>query len=79
MAIAEHEQVLEIGPATGQLPVNLIRSGLSVVVVEPGPQLAAFLQSQSWAEDQLQVICSTFEQFDSDTSYAAIFAANSFH
>lgn len=79
MTIAEHEQVLEIGPATGQLTVILIRNGLSIVAVEPGPQLAAFLQSQSWADDQLQVICSTFEQFDSDTSFAAIFAANSFH
>ena len=79
MEIAENSQALEIGPATGQLTAALLQNNLHVTAVEPGPQLASYLQSQPWATEKLQVVCSTFEQFDGSLSYSAIFAANSFH
>jgi SAM-dependent methyltransferase len=79
MEVIEDEPLLEIGPATGQLTVTLLACGLRVVAVEPGPQLAAYLQAKSWADHRLQVICSTFEDFNSDESFAVIVAANSFH
>ena len=79
MDIAENEQILEIGPATGPLTVTLLQCGLNVVAVEPGPQLVSYLQSQPWADEKLQVVCSTFEAFNSEDSFAAIIAANSFH
>lgn len=79
LEVAEDERILEIGPATGQLTAALLACGLRVVAVEPGPQLAAYLQSKSWADQKLHVVCSTFEGFESDEPFAAIVAANSFH
>lgn len=73
------DRVLEIGAGTGQLTGSLIRSGLQVVALEPGNHLAEVLRRKPWAAQGLQVIESTFEDFQFQEPFAAIFAANSFH
>ena len=77
--LAEGDRVLEIGPATGQLTASLLACGLSVVALEPGAHLAAYLKQQPWSSEALQVVVNTFEDFVADQAFSAIFAANSFH
>jgi SAM-dependent methyltransferase len=69
-------RVLEIGAGAGQLTATLVEAGFDVVALEPGGELrrrtaarvpAATLRSE------------TFEDFEPDGRFDAIFSANAFH
>jgi hypothetical protein len=52
---------------------------LSVVALEPTPQLAAVARERLAPFDQVQVHVETFEAFADDEPYCAVVAASSFH
>lgn len=61
-ALGPGSSVLEIGGGTGQATVPLAARGLSVVVVELGPSLAARLRDRA-AGLPVQVVTSAFEDY----------------
>ena len=72
--------VLEIGPGTGQATRQLAERGVHVLAVELGPNLADRARRNLAAFEQVQVVTSSFEEWDAgDRTFDAVFACNCFH
>ncbi|TCL56150.1 methyltransferase family protein [Hydrogenispora ethanolica] len=61
--LPNHARVLEIGAGTGIATVELVRRGLQVVALEPGPAMAAILK-RNLKDCQAEVIESKFEDWE---------------
>src|SRR5262245_6875414 len=61
--LAAGDPVLEIGAGTGQLTRGLIRAGLQVEALEPGPRLASRLRANLGAGAPLRVRETPFEDY----------------
>jgi len=72
--------VLEVGAGTGQLTTALMRAGLRVVALEPGPNMAAHLRHTFHDEHGFTMEQSVFEDYEAaDRQFAAVVSANAFH
>lgn len=75
----EGDQVLEIGCGPGVATEGLLRLGLDVWALEPGPALAQRTRER-FAGSSLHVETATFEEWARrGHSYRAVIAASSFH
>ena len=74
-------RAVEIGPGTGQATRPLLEHGISVMAVEPGEKLAAFLSSKLGGEfPRLDVVKAKFEDAELESgAFDLVFAATSFH
>lgn len=73
-------RVLEIGAGTGQLTMPLVRRGIAVTALEPGPRMAAILSHRLEEYADARVIGSRFEEADvGRASFDAVVAATAFH
>ncbi len=72
--------VLEVGAGTGQLTSALLGAGLRVVALEPGPNMAAYLQRRFQDQVGFTVQESLFEDYEATQGqFAAVMSANAFH
>ncbi len=69
-------RVLEIGAGCGQLTVGLLEAGFEVVALEPGSSLRACAEARAPAA---RFVASTFEDYDADGRFDAVYSANAFH
>jgi SAM-dependent methyltransferase len=69
-------RVLEIGAGTGQLTHPLVELGFEVVALEPGPALRTRAAALAPAA---RFVAATFEDFEPDRSFDAVFSSNAFH
>lgn len=69
-------RVLEIGAGCGQLTVGLLEAGFEVVALEPGASLRACAEARAPAA---RFVASTFEQYEPDGRFDAVYSANAFH
>jgi SAM-dependent methyltransferase len=72
-------RVLEIGPGTGQLTVDLAARGLDVTAVELGPALAGVARRNLAAFPNARVVVGDFEEYDVPEPLDAVVAATAFH
>jgi cyclopropane fatty-acyl-phospholipid synthase-like methyltransferase len=73
-------RVLEIGPGTGQLTVQLVRFGCSMTAVELGPNLAEVARRNLADFPRTEVIAADFEQWPLPTEpFDAVVSATAFH
>ena len=69
-------RALEIGAGTGQLTGTLLGAGYDVVALEPG----AVLRGRATARLPTATFCpETFEEFEPEDRFDAIFSSNAFH
>jgi SAM-dependent methyltransferase len=72
--------VLEVGAGTGQLTRALLRTGLQVVALEPGPNMAAYLKDSFADQPGFSVEQSLFEDYETEEGqFDAVVSANAFH
>ncbi len=72
--------VLEVGAGTGQLTGALLKAGLRVVALEPGPNMAARLRLSFEGQPGLMVARSLFEDYEAgEGEFATVVSANAFH
>ena len=72
--------MVEIGPGTGKLTEPLLRHGISVTAIEPGPRMVAFLTRRFEETSDLEIIGSRFEDADLPVgAFDAVAAASAFH
>lgn len=70
-------RVLEVGPGTGLVTAHLLNEAAEVVVIEPDPEMAAYLSDRFAA---VRVINDTFEHADlGERQFDLVVAATSFH
>jgi SAM-dependent methyltransferase len=69
-------RVLEIGAGAGQLTDTLVEAGYEVVALEPGAALREHAAARARAAT---FRLETFEEFEPDSRFHAIFSANAFH
>ncbi|MEU9156747.1 class I SAM-dependent methyltransferase [Streptomyces sp. NPDC048417] len=73
-------RVLEIAPGTGQLTVDLARSGCGITAVELGPSLAAVARRQLAAFPAVDVVTAGFERWELPPEpFDAVVCATAFH
>jgi SAM-dependent methyltransferase len=73
-------QIVEVGPGTGQATVDLLVRGATVMAVELGPNIAAFLRKKFEGDERLTVVNSPFETAPLlSGSFDCLAAATSFH
>ncbi|MER5517355.1 class I SAM-dependent methyltransferase [Streptomyces sp. NPDC002763] len=73
-------RVLEIAPGTGQLTVDLARSGCAITAVELGPSLAAVARRQLAAFPAVDVVTADFERWELPPEpFDAVVCATAFH
>lgn len=72
-------RVLEIGPGTGQLTVELAVRRLDVTAVELGPALAGVARRNLAAFPNARVVIADFEEYDVPEPVDAVVAATAFH
>ena len=78
--VGPSRKALEIGAGTGQATRPVLETGCDVTALEPGRNMARFLEEKFKAAPNFRVICETFEDFSGeDDTYDLIFAATSFH
>ncbi len=77
--IRRGSSALEIGIGTGQATAPFLKSGLSVTAVEYGENLAAYCQDKFAAYSGFQVVCSKFEEFQTEESFDLLYSATAFH
>jgi Ribosomal RNA adenine dimethylase len=58
--------VLEVGAGTGQLTSALLGAGLRVVAIEPGPNMAAYLQHRFHDQPGFSLQESLFEDYEAE-------------
>lgn len=75
------DSVLEIGAGTGQATIQLLERGLSVLAVDPSPEMADLLTRKiKQAGLDARVVVSDFESVDlADHAFPLILAATSWH
>jgi SAM-dependent methyltransferase len=78
--VGEGSSVLEVGCGTGQATRSLAALGCSVTAVEPGPGMAALARRRTAAFGDVDVVTSTFEEWDGrGERFDALVAASSWH
>ena len=77
--LKEADLILEIGAGTGQLTESLASSGLNVVALEPGHEMADVLREKLETHEHCVIVEAYFEEFETKQKFSGIFAANSFH
>jgi SAM-dependent methyltransferase len=74
------DQVVEIGPGTGQLTLPLVERGYDVTAVEPGAQLATILRGKLLDYDNATVLEGRFEDVDlPENTFQLVVGATSLH
>jgi SAM-dependent methyltransferase len=79
------DRVLEVGAGTGKATVALGASGVTVVALEPSPEMAAVARRRCAALDRVVVVERGFEEWSRTdgaaevASYAVVAAAQSWH
>jgi hypothetical protein len=69
-------RVLEVGAGCGQLTWALVAAGFDVVALEPGPALR---QRAAARVPEAALHAATFEEFEADGRFDAVFSSNAFH
>lgn len=69
-------RVLEVGAGTGQLTGALLAAGMQVVALEPGDALRALAERRF---PDVLFEAATFEEFEPDRRFDAIFSSNAWH
>ena len=78
--VGPSRRALEIGAGTGQATRPVLETGCDVTALEPGRNMACFLEEKFKSAPNFRVICETFEDFsEEDDTYDLIFAATAFH
>ncbi|MBE1446802.1 rRNA adenine N-6-methyltransferase family protein [Paenibacillus sp. OAS669] len=79
--VTERDQLIEIGPGTGQATLPFAERGLSIHCIELGEKLAAILKRKCERYPQVTVDVSPFETWESDTvpQPRLIYSAAAFH
>ena len=74
-------RAVEIGPGTGKATRPLLDHGIAVTAVEPGGQLAAFLNQKLGGDfPRLDVVVAKFEEAELEAgAFDLVLAATSFH
>lgn len=73
-------KALEIGAGTGRATVFVLDAGYAVTAVEPGENMAAFLQDRLGGTSGLNIIVAAFEDAPlEDESCDLIYAGSAFH
>ena len=73
------DRVLEVGCGTGQLTASLVRRGLRVVAVDPGPRMIERARMRMGAA-AVEFVCARFEDVALPReSFCAVFSATAFH
>jgi SAM-dependent methyltransferase len=79
-ALTQGSRVIEIGCGTGQATLPLARRGLVLTALELGPHLAALARQKLADFPSVNVITSSFEDWEPDDSpIDAVIAVNSLH
>ena len=77
--VAVH-RALEIGCGTGQATWPMARRGLPLVCIEPGPHLATLARQNLAGFQNVQVLCSSFEEWVLEAEpFDLVFSANAIH
>lgn len=79
--ITVDDQLLEIGPGTGQATIRFAESGFKIHCVEFGDQLAAILKQRCMRYPNVTIDISPFETWKSDifNQFTLIYSASAFH
>ena len=78
--LSRSSRVLEIGCGTGQLTVPMARTGVQIVAVELGADLAAVARRNLAGFDHVQVVEAAFEDWPlPDESFDLVVSATAFH
>lgn len=78
--ITVDDQLLEIGPGTGQATLRFAETGFTIHCVELGDKLAAILKHKCERYPNVTIDISPFETWDSEdfTRFALIYSASAF-
>ncbi|MFJ5842997.1 class I SAM-dependent methyltransferase [Streptomyces shenzhenensis] len=78
--IGKGSRVLEIGPGTGKLTVDLAASGCRITAVELGPALAAVARQRLRGHPSATVVVADFERWELPAEpFDAVVCATAFH
>ncbi|MFG1925142.1 class I SAM-dependent methyltransferase [Cryptosporangium sp. NPDC048952] len=78
--VGQNAAVLEVGCGTGQATRSLAVLGCSVTALEPGAELSALARRRLASNSNVDVVSSTFEQWDdSGRRFDLLVAASSWH
>ncbi|MGI5899044.1 MAG: class I SAM-dependent methyltransferase [Christensenellales bacterium] len=73
------KQALEIGLGTGQATLPFLKTGCNITAVELGEDLAEFSRQKFSEYENLTIINSSFEDFETGTAFDLIYSAMAFH
>jgi SAM-dependent methyltransferase len=74
------QQALEIGCGSGQATKSIATRGISILCIEPGPNLAALAQHNLGEFRNVRVVCSSFEEWTLEPQpFDLVFSANAIH
>ena len=75
------DQLLEIGPGTGQATMRFAEAGFKIHCVELGDNLAAILKQKCESYPRVTIDISAFETWQSEcfTQFTLIYSATAFH
>jgi SAM-dependent methyltransferase len=71
--------LLEIGPGPGKATLPLARKGFRITAIELGTELAEQAQRNLAAFPAVDVVTSSFEEWDAEHEYDLIYAATAWH
>jgi len=77
--LPDRARILEVGCGTGQLTTTFADAGFEIVAVEPGPDLAAHARANTEKYPNVQLEVSMLEDYENDTPFDLVLAAQSFH
>jgi SAM-dependent methyltransferase len=72
------DRVLEVGTGTGRATLPMAQRGFRITGLEPGHNLAVVAR-RNLQEFDVNVVESSFEDWEADDEYALVFAATSWH
>jgi len=75
----ETSQLLEIGAGSGIATVELAKFGCRLVGMEPGANLAEIAKKVTAAHPNVEIIEETFEAYETEEKFDALFAFTAFH
>ena len=72
------DRLLEIGCGPGTATLPFAERGFRIAAVEPGAEMVRLARSRLRGHD-VEVVQASFEDWNGDTGYALVFAAQAFH
>lgn len=79
-SLSKKKEILEIGPGTGQITFPFAEKGFSITCIELGKELADFLIKKFRGYQNIDVINSSFEDWNSGgKTFDLIISAQAFH